>query len=360
VREFFKVTDLILFCLASNFVFASQPDHRIAQAAQSDPSILSEADKAQLLEFNRLKKEWGNRVWPGFEETFIPVLLFNRTWEFLVGHADPPETWSRVAQDEFQGFPYYRRQAQQPQAFTARIGTLWASSLNTLEDMNQSMEELLRERSAEEGLTAAMRKMFQISPGYHVTALLHEAFHAFQAMRTPERFRRAEEAYVGEKIYPYKDPEFKKTWNKEGELLAAALLEKEESVCRDIVVSFLEVRRQRREVARLPDRLADFEKDLEWLEGLGKYAEMRFAELAASGSEEDKAKDYRIVSNRSRYDLFFRLNKLGELTGDHRFYLSGVVQAFLLDRFLPGWKDRLMDDQLLSLEDLLAQALEKS
>ena len=41
---------------------------------------------------------------------------------------------------------------------------------------------------------------------------------------------------------------------------------------------------------------------------------------------------------------------------DVRFYYSGMAQAFLLDRLMPGWKDRALSDDVW-LEDLLADAV---
>jgi len=57
---------------------------------------------------------------------------------------------------------------------------------------------------------------------------------------------------------------------------------------------------------------------------------MRFAELGSSRQEEPESKAFRIVRNRLRMDFISRLNKLGNLHGDLRFYLSGAIQAMIL------------------------------
>jgi hypothetical protein len=50
---------------------------------------------------------------------------------------------------------------------------------------------------------------------------------------------------------------------------------------------------------------------------------------------------------------FVRLGKnLGTEQADLRFYLSGLAQARLLDRFSPQWKARAMGEEI-HLEDLL-------
>jgi hypothetical protein len=43
--------------------------------------------------------------------------------------------------------------------------------------------------------------------------------------------------------------------------------------------------------------------------------------------------------------------------GDGRFYYSGMAQAVLLDRLMPGWKARAMQDSVF-LEALLAEAVD--
>jgi hypothetical protein len=42
--------------------------------------------------------------------------------------------------------------------------------------------------------------------------------------------------------------------------------------------------------------------------------------------------------------------------GDGRFYYSGMAQAVLLDRLMPGWKDQVLVDGV-SLEGLLMTAV---
>jgi hypothetical protein len=42
-------------------------------------------------------------------------------------------------------------------------------------------------------------------------------------------------------------------------------------------------------------------------------------------------------------------------SGEVRFYYSGMAQAFLLDRLLPGWRRTILQGET-ALEDLLRQA----
>jgi hypothetical protein len=44
------------------------------------------------------------------------------------------------------------------------------------------------------------------------------------------------------------------------------------------------------------------------------------------------------------------------IQGDTRFYYTGMVQAFLLDRLMPDWKNYIMEENVW-LDDLLLEAI---
>jgi hypothetical protein len=322
-----------------------------------DSPYLTDEDKAQLTAALRLKETFGDIVWPGFAEAKIPLILYNGKYEFLTGHPDPPAPWVPVPDDQFRDKPYYRREVDHPQAFAIQVGNLWAGSLDSLSHMNRTMEDELRRRRQDNKITPAVLRMFLLTPAQHAAAILHEAFHAFQATVAPKRFLDAGSVYEREHLYPFQDEALVKSWNHEGALLASAARAKDRAEKRMRIREFLENRALRRKAAVLSAPLRDFERELEWLEGLAKYAEMRFMALASEGPD-PAAKDYRVALNRSRWDFASRLLRLGELSGDLRFYLSGAAQAFLLDDIFPSWKDRLNKDSGAFLEDLLSEALE--
>lgn len=321
---------------------------------------LSSEDKAQLNQLLFLKKTFGSQIWPDFGEAEIPLIQYNGPYEFLIGHPDPPAPWTVVDKDMFQDSLYYCRKAEQSQAFAVPVGDLWAGSLDTLSHMKQSMEKLLHEKIPPEKLTPAVINMMKITPAQHVVGLLHEAFHAFQALQVPARFKKANAVYSSEKNYPFENEVFKEDWNTEGSILSAALREKDESKRLGLIQKFLEVRTKRRSAASLSPEIIAFERELEWLEGLGKYVEMRFAELGFSQQNAEESKDYQIVRSRLQMDFSVRLAKLGELQGDSRFYLSGAAQAMILDKISPGWKQEIIRQENIGLENLLQTAIEKN
>ncbi len=323
------------------------------EVEQTDSAILKPEDKLQIQEFLRIKNRIGFHIWPGFGESEIPLLLYNRDYEFLILHPAPPPDWERVRGDTYQGLPYFMKESVHSEAFAIRIGSLWAASLNTLNHMNTTLKKQVYEKIEPEKITPALLEMFKFTPSQHVLALLHEAFHAYQAMCFSERFQAALGSYTDKRDYPYANQDFKEAWDREGYFLWEALREKENQKMRVAVEGFLDVRSQRRKDHRIDRSLISFEQELEWLEGLAKYTEMRGAELGSEEKFAQNFKEYRVARGRLRADFYTRLRGLGDQKGDLRFYLSGAAQALLLDRLNPEWKTEIAEDQSLALERLL-------
>jgi hypothetical protein len=308
------------------------------QNAAPDSLRLSAEDKAELSEVLRLQLALGDQVWAGLSQARIPVILYDDGYEFLVGKPDPPAPWAVVEGDNFNGKPYYRRNASHPQAFAVEIGEGWAGSLSTLEHMNR-------------------KSLMKLSRDFHVALILHEMFHAYQATQSSQRFKQALKLYAVEARYPSKESEFAASWDKEGSLLAAALKATDEATTRRVIGDFLEVRDSRRAQSALSADLIAYEREMEWLEGLAKYIEMRFYEIAASRAGDPLYASYRPGLPYWRTNFVLLERRLGHQGGDLRFYLSGMAQARLLDSLRPGWQAKVMRSGVY-LEDLLRGAVE--
>ena len=327
---------VLLSLVISSGQTAARPD---AQTRTPDPALsrptLSAEDKVEIMQALRLKKETGDRIWPGLAGADIPIVLYNAAYEFLVGYESPPQPWERVASDDVQGAKYFRRARQNPQSFAAKIGERWAGSIASL-DLMQSKIPL------------------KLGRDLHAVFLLHEMFHAFQAARAPKHFEQALAVYKSESRYPFREAEFAADWTEEGATLARALKAENDALARRLAGKFLEIRRMRRGRSGLAPELVTYERELEWLEGLAKRAEIRFYEIG--GARPDLVPSLKFGARFHfilQYD-FVRLEKqLGTQGGDLRFYLSGMAQARLLDRLCPGWQSKTTLEALI-LEDFLA------
>jgi hypothetical protein len=301
-------------------------------------SKLEAGDKAVLTEALRLKSDLGEDVWPGFGKADIPVVVYDDEFEYLIGLPNPPAPWEIVAGDECFGRPYFRRPAKDPQSFAVDLGDRWAGRFSTLSRMNRKLP-------------------FKLGPDWYGLGLFHELFHAFQAEANPAKFAAALEAYSLEERYPFKNVEFAAAWDSEGAALSRALKASDPSEMKTAAIEFLRIRDRRRESADLAGDLVLFERRLEWLEGLAKYAEIRADESAVARAEQESYALYRSgLHFLVRADYARLEGSLGRQEGDLRFYLSGMAMARLLDRLDPGWKGSAFKDQA-ELEDLLRSAI---
>ena len=355
------------------------------QSAQRE--VLGVQEKAQLAEFIHLRADLGDEVWPGFGADSGPVILYNEDHAFLVGVKDPPDGWVKVPEtrvrggawqavpdDLYDGQTYYRQSVADPGkeigAFTVKIGDEYAACLPTLEWMRIGLANQVRN-----DLPAALKEVFpyRIFPmgtftaDWHVIGLAHEAFHAFQAARAPQSLDAAEQAErsLGQE-YEQAAEGMQDDWKIEFSLLRQAMDEGNDKALAVLARRFLEQRAERRSLAGLSADLAQYEREREWLEGLAKYAELElwragnqrvggYQPLAAAPGLES-VEGYRNFQR--NWDEQVRL--LGQQAtnpGDMRFYYSGWVQAEMLDRLAPGWKESAFEPRK-NLEDLLAEAVE--
>lgn len=387
IRRIWRGTLFTAGCLLALCVVAagiSVATNISAPAALSPTDRLSRADKAVLSEALHLHHTLGNSVWPGWADAETPLMVYNGEHVFLVGYTDPPSGWLKVPQrqargrpwevvadDSFEGEPYYHQKLasakQAPEAFVVLVGERWVGSMQTEEFAETSMVAGLREQ-----LPPLVREIIPYrllwneiaggSDGY-ITLLLHEAFHAYQGMINPERLAGAEEAMRLEDSYPWDDAFQRAAWQRELDWLVDAATASSDAQAAILAKQFLKERDTRRAQVSMTPELVDFERKREWLEGLAKYAELGIGR--AGGTTPGYAPLQDLTADRSfhRYgtrDRFWSLQMdqvrsiLGN-EGEIRFYYSGFAQAVLLDRLYPGWKERAIAEGT-ALDALLRQA----
>ena len=360
----FGAAGLLLLCLAAAGLSALGNRNLPTSPAVLDR--LDALDKVRLQETLHLKRELGEAVWPGWGQADIPVVLWNKEYSFLVGYPDPPAEWDRVAGDDFDGQPYYRQPAQDPQNFAVEIGERRAASLATKWEMDNFMMTQFREM-----MPGPLKPVFPyrllIQPTeVHISGVLHESFHVFQAEIASTHFDDTEKAYRDDERYWSADASMHEAWKAEIDLLARAISSKSDDEAAERARAFLAQRDERRQTYGLDAALVDYERRIEWLEGLAKYVELgiwreasatpSYASLPALADDPD-FKAYTTYSQRWSQELD-QMKRQAALEGDVRFYYTGMAQAVLLDRLMPDWKAHILTETV-ALEDLLREAVQQ-
>lgn len=364
---------------ASNLFF---PDH-------SNPvDRLSDLEKARITEAFRLRRKIGDSIWPGLSSAEIPIIVYNEAYVFLTGIDNPDPGWHTVPHniacggqwdvvpnDLIDGSKYYRQrlpdECASPQAFTVRVGNLWAASMTTKDWMPVKMGNGIR-NSLLPAVNAIVpyRLIARIFLGLgmntdgYICAIEHESFHAYQGMISADRLAGAEMLLVNlYGSYPRTDPRFNSDWKAELNVLADALAAKEEKRMVELANEFIALRKNRRKAFHLDPDLEGLERLREWEEGLGKYTELATWKSAASDpvykhvqnlNADPDFEGYRSFDGKWAEEMItLRLQSRGD---DNRFYYSGMAQAFLLDRLQTDWKTRILQNDAF-LENLLEEAL---
>lgn len=343
---------------------------------------LSDLDKARLAEILHLRRELGDAVWPGWSQADIPIILYNEEYAFLMGYPDPPPGWAdvpsgehhgsfweKVPNDTLYGETYYRQQLpspdETPQAFTVRVGDRWAASMVTKDWMEIGLVTKVREE-----LPTLFAPIFPyklvvevFNTDWHTAAVQHEAFHAYQGITSGRRLEEAEAKIALQDLYPWADSALQDDWLQELDLLAEALRATTNAEARDLARAFLAHRATRRTTRGLDAQLVDYERQREWVEGLAKYAELEIWRQAATTpgyeplpamSSDPDFDSYATFESRWKQEVD-QIERMASDRGDGRFYYTGMAQAVLLDQLMPGWKERIVQEEVF-LETLLQEA----
>lgn len=350
---------LIALSAASNLFFPQQSEV---------VDRLSAEEKARAAEAIHLREELGNAIWPGFGDAVIPLVLYNEANAFLVNYAGQPPTgwvlphsgeqqgtaWQPVPGDDFLGAPYYSQPLADgvtPQAFTVRLGDQWAASMTTYEwsriKLAQDMQEELPAGLGSILPHSLVTRLFLGDSDKFVSLITHESFHAFVGLQAERHLIEAEEtSRRQEDAYPWEDQAVIAGWQTELDLLTQALRASSQDEMIDLARQFLAAREERRTTNRLASRLIAYEQQREWLEGLAKYAEMEAWRQGATAGDYTPHPATADLASFHDYDGFEeawarevdQISRMAGDQGDGRFYYSGLAQATLLDRLMPGWK----------------------
>ena len=376
------VAGLLSLCLLLSL--ASYLANRAIPGGSASVGTLSSPEKARLAEALQVRSTFGEAVWPGFGQADIPVLEYNEAYAFLTGYVDPPtgwekvpgpglrgQAWQAVAGDAFRGQVYYRQPVEdaagQIGSFTVRIGERWTASMVTKEWGSIEMVSQVRDvlpPVAKDVVPYRLLLPQVLDSDQYIFKLVHESFHAFQGRQATDRLMQAELAarqYEGS--YPWDDQAQRDGWLREFQALKAGLQAQDAAQRSAAVRQFLQERQERRSLPGFSAEWAPYEMQREWLEGVALYVEyFTWQNVVQAPGYQPQAElksdsDFHGYSAfQSKMDAAIASPRLLATQRDTRFYSAGMMQAFLLDDLMPGWKSGIFNEGVY-LEDLLRQAV---
>lgn len=350
--------------------------------------ILSKKEKAMIAEAMNLQRKLGKEVFPEWGDSITPIIVYNEKYAFLTGYSNPPsgwlkmpnrefrgKEWEKVPDDDFYGVPYYRQSLSDPninpENFAVMVGDRWVATIQTKEYAAVEFYNGFRnELPPVVNLIFPYRTFWNMIMGtaeQYIAATLHESFHAFQGIKNFEKFADAESVARLEDEYPWFQSSNAEGWREEINLLVKACVTDDKKVLSESISQFVEMRRQRRENVSLSNELALYEQQREWLEGLAKYAELTIGLKANQSQQYDSFEAIRIFPDFKDYKNFEKyytrqLHEAGRAAShdnENRFYFTGFLQALVLDRMMPDWKNEAFHNDAF-LDDLLEKAVKNS
>ncbi|HPH95167.1 MAG TPA: hypothetical protein PKW33_03305 [Anaerolineaceae bacterium] len=379
----FLLVDAVI-CLA--VLGAAVVSNQVLPFRSSQVKPLTGLQKAYLSEAQSLRRELGGLVWPGWDQADIPIVIYNESHVFVVDSSQPPAGWIKVPKNELRGTawmlvsddlfdnqPYYWQPLnslnQTPEAFTVKLGEKWAGSMPTREWMAVALGDMFRDDLPGPLQWVIpykfMAKILMGSSDQYISLIWHEELHAFEGMMCYSRFKAGEEAMAkAGQSYPWDAAGHEAAWQGEMDALVKALRATNLEETRVEVRTFLERRTARRKEQKLDGEMKAYEILREWEEGLAKYTELemwRQASLYPKRTinpillQDADFQNYKHFQNRFDQEI----GQISTVEEDTRLYYTGMAQAFLLDRLMPEWKQRVMNEaNWTSLEDLLAEAVQ--
>lgn len=381
-RSCFLTCSMVIVGLIILLASASAISNLILPTPITDTNVLSELDKARLAEAINLRKVLGEAVWPGFGQANIPMILYNEEYTFLVGIQNPEPGWSKVPENEqrggpweivpgdtFNGEPYYRQRLagpnSTPEAFTVLVGDQWVASMTTRDGLEMGMVELFLE-DIPTWLHPILPyklviRIFLGDSDRYISLIQHEAFHAFEGQAALAMLEAGENAnHMYREKYPWDASQLQKDWSSEIDFLVKAVRSSAQADTLKLTRQFLAQRDQRRAANALTAGMISYERLWEWEEGLAKYAQVQMLREASASSSYQPVAEIGLDDRFNAYtgaEKFFNLELTNAKTASEqtRFYYTGMLQAMLLDRLMPEWKEQFFEEQM-NLEDLLRRA----
>ena len=207
------VAGMVLSCLVLAVI-----GYNSNQKLPSGPEITNRMvplDKVRLAEALRLKTALGDAVWQGYAQLDAPIIIWNEDYEFLFKMNMPSSDWEDVSDDDFEGVPYFRRPADNPQNFAVQVGDQWAASVFTKYQLDISLITAIRDLLPPVISEIFPYKIFIQPSELQIAGVQHEYFHVIQALNAPEKFAAAEGIYQYDEKYWSLDGDMQPAWSRD-------------------------------------------------------------------------------------------------------------------------------------------------
>jgi hypothetical protein len=337
-----------------------------------DPLLLAEAHEVW-----GLISSPGNPIWPGWDASGTPLLLYlPGQQDVLINHPHPPDGF--VPYEGPVQFPGWRilvkngptlieLDGQNTSKEVEGIQTLVVA--DPLSSLRANVSSLLQDaRPAADKVRSLGLFNLATDPYGQLATVVHEGFHVYQDKVAPDKG--AEDMLL--LYYPVLSAQNNVGFALEGTALNQALHAANPAALRHAAVRWLAVRRDRR--ASLPPKAAEYEDGVEFTEGLAKYTEYRLFQVLegrqpgpailwaqgfngyASLAPQRQQLVERMVQNMSGV-INVNNDPYGTAPLRMRLYYSGMAEGVMLDQLSPNWKSRIFAADV-SLTSLLEEALE--
>jgi len=308
----------------------------------AEERTINDLDVARIRQLHHISEVLGDKIWPGFDTSKIPVAVNNNDkQEMLISHPNPPKEFHPFKKYKLGGKPVMIREG------CTRYGPKGGGWAVEIDGESTGYVSVLQEGRDTEG---------------YLSLILHECFHCFQ-----NSFHKRAKGGYGET--PETDVVYSTLIGLESQILKAVMDEPDEETARNLAKMFVAVRHERRK--EMPQNLIIVENESEFSEGTASYSQARMYQLLTERGGLKPAKGV----NDSQYNNFSNAAKLYQrelkailppknqpITFFHSMYKNGMAQCLILDRLRPKWKTEMNETgmtQFFLLEKEFPQSSEE-
>lgn len=319
---------IILVILATGLIVNNRVFYIKYNNVDTKGAHLSEDDISRVHEvFTYLYKE-GNDIFSGFDGKDLNLLVYNEVYEFLFSDFKPSgQEWTYIDKDNYLNKRIYRRKANNSQAFAIKVDSSWVGSFATMDTYHKQM--------LSEIPIFFPPQLITVDEPYYKAIVIHEMLHAYQGKHNSNRIDDAEHIHSVSSSY-YMDSRFNTLIEQEANYLEAALKADNTDTVRENVQLFLQIRTQRRNECQMTDIDIHEEQEMEWLEGLARYAEYKVSQ----GSSSLIAKGLSDISEKVK------------VKNDDRYYSLGMAEYMIIFKLDKKYEQRIFKNNV-ALEDIL-------